>query len=430
MKRTVSLISLLLICTMLFSCGTGTDSGSSSAAEGTQSAAPAPGTESSRDGEKPEAEGRLLITFGDSITALSNWGKTAAESCGMRCFNAGFGGMNTETALTRLDAFVTSRKPDIVTICFGMNDMLMTAKDKPQVTPERFAENLKSIAAKVRECGAVPVLMTANPLNPDVFYTSQGQNPEHYANVGSPSDWLMKYNDATRAVAAETDTALIDTYAQCMLSSQVVYRADGIHLSEAGSGIFAKALTKWISENYEIGSSGSKPDTGYATPESGGELSLLPGDAGEFFLPEAGTLVIKNEGGIYKMSNTNGLWPEAQYAFTTPVKVNKAAKLLCDIVTDQTYVAIVLYFGGATPNAYTDDQYLVVSQKLGYEIDPVSGDVLPHQHILFDAALSTLPLPAGAYDADGNIIISGVKIYIPGTANNAVTFRKFAVAAE
>ena len=56
--------------------------------------------------------------------------------------------------------------------------------------------------------------------------------------------------------------------------------------------------------------------------------------------------------------------------------------------------------------------------------------MLPHQHILFDAALSTLPLPAGAYDADGNIIISGVKIYIPGTANNAVTFRKFAVAAE
>ncbi len=426
MKRAVSLILALTACTLLFSCG-GSGSGDESSAQAGDGDSLA---ESSVAIDKPEASGRLLISFGDSITALSDWGKTAAENCGMRYFNAGFGGMNTDTALTRIDAFVTSRKPDAVTICFGMNDMLMTAKDKPQVTPEKFAENLKAMVAKVRECGATPVLMTANPLNPDVFYTSQGQNPEHYAGVGSPSDWLMKYNDTTRAVAAETGAALIDTYVQCMLSSQVVYRADGIHLSEAGSDVFAEALTGWISENYKIDGFAAKADNSYIIPESGETISLLPYDAGAFFLPEAGTLVIRNEDGVYKMSNTNGLWPEAHYAFTTPIKVNKTAKLVCDIVTDQTYVAIVLYFGGATPNAYTDDRYLVVSQKLGYEIDPVSGDVLPHQHILFDAALSTLSLPAGAYDADGNVIISGVKIYIPGTANNAVTFRKFALTVE
>lgn len=434
-KKTAALICAALAALLTVSCvGNVPDESSSPAdvsAELSHNADPSGdiNEESQVSGMTETLDGKMLVVFGDSITALGSWGKTAAESCNMRFFNGAFGGINTEEALDLIEPFVISRGPDIVTLCFGMNDLLMTAKDIPQVTPEKFAENLKTMIGLVTACGATPILMTANPLDESVFYASQGQPESWYSSVGSPLAWLDVYNQKTREVAADTGTALIDTRVLCDSSETAVTISDGIHLSAAGNNVFAAALVGYLTSNYASDPDAERVvyDESVYIPE-GESVSLLSEYASAWYVPEKGTMNISVSDGVTEMNNTNGLWPDAQYTLTMPVSVNpQTGSLVCDFSTAGSSVSIILFLGGATPNAYTESQYVVISRHLGYRLDDVSLDLSPNQNVACTINLSDLPFPSGAYGEDGNLIISGVKIFVPGAAGEKVTFRSFGI---
>lgn len=70
-------------------------------------------------------------------------------------FNAGMSGETTVNGLARLDRDVISRQPDLVTVMFGMNDVV-------KVPIDEFRRNLLEICNRVRQSGAELLLCTQN----------------------------------------------------------------------------------------------------------------------------------------------------------------------------------------------------------------------------------------------------------------------------
>ena len=110
--------------------------------------------------DAPVLDGKTLVTFGDSITALSTWPQNAAQSLNMKLVNSGIGGNTTAHGLARFDRDVAAHDPDFVIMCFGTNDFYRADGKNPRVDLATYKTNLKTFIDKVRALGATPILMT------------------------------------------------------------------------------------------------------------------------------------------------------------------------------------------------------------------------------------------------------------------------------
>lgn len=425
MKRmfTLLLASLLLLC----ACG----------GEGSVSDTPSDTVSDTVSEESvftPKAlDNSLLVVFGDSITALGSWGKTVAESCNMQFFNGAAGGITSAQGLARFDAFVASRSPDYVTLCFGMNDLLMTAVNTPKVSPEQFKKNMTSLVEKVRALDAVPILLTTNTLDVNVFFASQGQDKSMYGDRDI-LEWLDTYNNMTRAVAEETGCHLIDLREECgKYPVNQIVRADGIHLSENGNKVFADAVTAYMLENFVSDPDAPKVDYDNSVTLSSGESASLTPFEKDMWYVDGSTIrvsVADNTTDKLVFRNTNGLWPDAQCCYTKGIKVPvDSSSLQIRFSTANVNTSILLYFDGAYPHAYTEGQYLCINPYLNCDTDSYTGDVLGNQTIDIEIPLSSLPVPESCIH-DGYLVISGIKIYIAGSANQPVTIEYFDVTVK
>ena len=122
-----------------------------------------------------EKEGPItIVAFGDSIThgALGNdeinyetvyWNLLRMKILKVRDYvpvnviNAGIGGVSATSSLDRLDKQVLSHSPDLVIVCFGLNDI--------NDSLESYLSSLKVIFEKCHNSGADVIFMTPNMLN-------------------------------------------------------------------------------------------------------------------------------------------------------------------------------------------------------------------------------------------------------------------------
>jgi acyl-CoA thioesterase I len=170
----------------------------------------------------------IWVALGDSVTAGCTVGPgmlgeevyhavVARElerlfpGSGFDVINAGVGGDNTVGGLVRLQADVLDHSPDLVTICFGLND-----SGKGEAGLDLFERNLVEIVERVRAIGAAVVLMT-----PNMMVTRPNQNvpPEHAETVGDfiqrqTGGLLDRYVERIRAAAGATSSPLADAYAE------------------------------------------------------------------------------------------------------------------------------------------------------------------------------------------------------------------------
>ena len=72
--------------------------------------------------EKPYIDGKKLVVFGDSITAIGSWGKSVATELNMYFYNAAMGGITSKQGIDRFKVFVKNSNADFVTICFPSSD--------------------------------------------------------------------------------------------------------------------------------------------------------------------------------------------------------------------------------------------------------------------------------------------------------------------
>jgi lysophospholipase L1-like esterase len=145
--------------------------------------------------------------------------------------NAGISGTTTQDALKRLQKDVLDHKPDLVTVMFGLNDMV-------RVPLAEYQANLKSIIEKCHAVGAAVLLCTPNA----VIETG-----------GRPTAKLVEYTDAMRAVGRELKVPVCDCYAAHVAlreSAPLAWRlvmSDAIHPNMDGHKLNAVAICRSIS---------------------------------------------------------------------------------------------------------------------------------------------------------------------------------------
>ena len=71
--------------------------------------------------------------------------------------NAGIGGITAAASLDRLDAQVLAHHPDLVIVCFGLNDVNGPLKE--------YLDALRVIFTRCLQCGAEVIFMTPNMFN-------------------------------------------------------------------------------------------------------------------------------------------------------------------------------------------------------------------------------------------------------------------------
>ena len=197
------------------------------------------------------AKGDRVVFFGDSITQgavgpkgyITVLGKLLAEKhpeLSVELIGAGISGHKVPDLQKRIDRDVLAKKPTIVVIYIGINDVWHGQKDPARGTlPEPYAAGLKEIIGKLQKAGSRVLLCT-----PSVIGEKQdGANPLDAK--------LDQYAELSRQVAAETSVPVCDlrkAFVEYLKTNNPknadrgILTGDGVHLNEAGNRFVAETM--------------------------------------------------------------------------------------------------------------------------------------------------------------------------------------------
>jgi len=379
-------------------------------------------TTTTKENNLPYIDGKKLVVFGDSITSFGTWGESTAKELNMYFYNAALGGITTEQGFNRFDTYVKKQNPDFVTILFGHNDLIMTEKNKPRVSIEKFKENLTEYVEMIRDIDAIPILLTNAPLNEDIFFDVQGQDENNYSDVGTPLEWLDKYNEAIREVAKETSCDLVDNRITFSDKYYKKYLSDGIHLNSKGNEKFRENLVTYFKERYQNDPSYkmvSIEDTYLKIDENNKKYSIVSFKESDWFTVDNNLLKFIEGDSNISLYNTNGLWPEAHYVPVAPIIISyNDGYLSYDIETKNVTTSLIIFFDGATPSGYSDNKYIVINNYITTNTNEAL-DIKENQHHVGEIKLTDLNINKDLIK-DGKIVVSGLKVFVAGTKNQKV----------
>jgi lysophospholipase L1-like esterase len=197
-----------------------------------------------------EEGAQQIIFFGDSITELgSNKGgfltilcdrlQTAVAGRSIMLTNAGVGGNKVPDLLDRLDRDILARRPAVVVVYIGVNDVWHWEQFNKGTTERDYEGGLTTIVRRIIEAGARMILCT-----PAVI----GERK----NGDNSSDALLeRYAQISRTVASSFNITLCDlrriflTYLKERNSENKpdgILTVDGVHLSDEGNNLVATAM--------------------------------------------------------------------------------------------------------------------------------------------------------------------------------------------
>lgn len=209
-----------------------------------------------------------IVCLGDSVTGLyyHTGGRRAYPDmvavalrkadgqADVTVINAGISGNSTVDALQRLDKDVLEQRPDLVTVMFGLNDMV-------RVPLPEFQDHLTEIVNRCRNVGAEVLLCTPN----GVIDTS-----------GRPIARLLEYCAAMKEVGTKLAAPVCDCYAAYEALHQkdpLAFRlllSDAIHPNMDGHKLNAEEICRAIT-----GQAVSLADEGPLQPAIPKSLALL-----------------------------------------------------------------------------------------------------------------------------------------------------------
>ncbi|MBE7497512.1 MAG: hypothetical protein HS117_21415 [Verrucomicrobiaceae bacterium] len=192
-----------------------------------------------------EAKGPVrIVCIGDSITGVYYHSgsvraypemlqialKRLHPQASITVRNAGISGDTSKGGLARLERDVLAHKPHLVTIMFGMNDLV-------RVPVAGFVANMKQIIQRCRDAGAEVVLCTQNNIV---------DSPQR------PVEKLAEYSQAIRDLAKAESLGLADCFAayEAVRAKDPLewnlLLSDAIHPNMDGHKLFAETIAKTI----------------------------------------------------------------------------------------------------------------------------------------------------------------------------------------
>ncbi|MCX6149625.1 MAG: SGNH/GDSL hydrolase family protein [Ignavibacteriales bacterium] len=193
-----------------------------------------------------------IIFFGDSITQLGvNPGGYITiirdsiafkyKELGIEIIGAGISGNKVTDLIARLGKDVLSKKPTIVFIYIGINDVWHFDLGIGGTTKDKYEEGLKFLISKIIENGARVILCTPSVVG------------ERSDSLNKLDKMLNEYSDISRKVAKETNTTLCDLREE-FIQYEVIHNPkqlhegiltyDGVHLSADGNKFVALEMMK------------------------------------------------------------------------------------------------------------------------------------------------------------------------------------------
>ncbi len=158
--------------------------------------------------EFPLKQGDIWVMAGDSITAQHLHSNYFEAFCFARypqikfAFrNSGVGGHTITSTLARYDYDIDAWKPTVVSVELGMND-------QGGNTPEQYISNMAKMVTRIRTGNALPVMLTASPIN----------NGNTMANIGGNrrlheyAETLKEFSQKEKLPFADQFHLLIDVW--------------------------------------------------------------------------------------------------------------------------------------------------------------------------------------------------------------------------
>jgi lysophospholipase L1-like esterase len=200
-------------------------------------------------------KGDKIVFLGDSITQ-AGVGKTGYvtmikntlaekhKDLGIEVIGAGISGNKVPDLQRRLEKDVLAKKPTVVVIYIGINDVWHGENDPARGTPkDKFEAGLKDIIGKIQAGGARVVLCTPTVIG------------EKKAGGNKLDKQLDEYAAVSRAVAKETKSQLCDLRKAFVDyldknnpddKEKGVLTSDRVHLNEAGNKLVAETILSVI----------------------------------------------------------------------------------------------------------------------------------------------------------------------------------------
>ena len=208
-------------------------------------------------GAVPLKKGERIVFLGDSITAggtsktgyvtlIKNRLQEKHGDLGITIIGAGISGNKVPDLQKRLERDVLSKKPTLVVIYIGINDVWHgESNPKNGTSKENFEGGLKDIIGKIKDSGARVILCT-----PSVI----GEKTDGGNSLDAKLD---EYSDISRKVAKDTKVQLCDlrkAFAEHLKKSNPDNKASGIltgdrvHLNTEGNAFVAQVMLKSLDQ--------------------------------------------------------------------------------------------------------------------------------------------------------------------------------------
>lgn len=203
----------------------------------------------------PLKKGERIVFLGDSITQGGGGPKGYVtlikkelagkhKDLGIEVVNAGISGNKVPDLQRRLDKDVIAKKPTLVVVYIGINDVWHGERDPARgTTPEKYEAGLKEIIGKIQKAGARVVLCTPTVIG------------EKKTGTNTLDAKLDQYAEISRKVAKETDVplcdlrkAFVDYLAKHNADDEEkgVLTTDRVHLNDAGNKLVAETILATI----------------------------------------------------------------------------------------------------------------------------------------------------------------------------------------
>jgi len=167
------------------------------------------------------------------------------ETPSSRVVNRGQSGQTSSEGAVTMSGYLASDKPDVVTILYGTNDMLLEPDGIPRVPSFNCGEALRYMVREARAEGVVPVLMTLVPVVPEKYYLRHDR--ELYEKYGGVEALRQRYDLTVRRIAGEEDVVLLDLEELLGTDLEITLGDDGVHLSETGHQMIGDDLMRIVS---------------------------------------------------------------------------------------------------------------------------------------------------------------------------------------